>query len=342
MNIKSVAQKAGVSVATVSRVLNHPDSVAPDTKEHILNVMQSLDYTPNWFARGLKLNRTGVIALLIPEILDLGYMEIAKGVEDVAHQKNYNIMLCNTEEDRSKEKGYIENFIARKVDGIILVSSSLKKSEIIQLKKQEISVVLIGKNEEHAGENLVYTDIKAAAGEAIKHMLEIGHRKIGMVCGARPKAENAEKLEGFRKTLSEEGVECPPEYIVEAENSIEGGYLGVSKLLTLADRPEAVFVTSDIMAIGAMEKIKQSGLKIPQDIAVVGFDNLKISGFMEPKLTTVAKPMYRMGLVAARLLFDLMDEDAGQDDGEPQEILIQSKLKVRKSCGHQDRVKEIF
>ncbi len=341
MNIKAVAKKAGVSVATISRVLNHPDAVAPDTKEHILKIMESLEYTPNWFARGLKLNRTGVIALLIPEILDMGYMEIAKGVEAVAHQKKYNIMLCTTEEDRSKEKGYIENFIARKVDGIILVSSFLKNSDFDQIKKQDISVVLIGKNEELTGENLVYTDYQSATGEAIRHMIEIGHRKIGMIYGTRPKIENMDKREGFRKTITEEGLNYRPEHIVEEENSIEGGFLGASKLLNLKDRPEAIFVTSDIMAIGAMEKIKQAGLKIPQDIAVVGFDNLKISGYIEPKLTTVAKPMYRMGLVAARLLFDLMEGDR-EEDGEPQEILIQSKLKVRKSCGHLDRVKEIF
>ena len=341
MNIKSVAKKAGVSVATVSRVLNHPDAVAPDTKEHILNIMESLDYTPNWFARGLKLNRTGVIALLIPEILDIGYMEIAKGVEDVAHQKKYNIMLCSTEEDRNKEKGYIENFISRKVDGIVLVSSLLKNNDLNQIKKQDVAVVLIGKNDEIIGENLVYTDYKAATTEAVKHMIEIGHRKIGMIYGNRPKIENIDKLEGFKRTMEDEGLVYHEKHIVEEENSFEGGYLAASKLLNLKDRPEAIFVTSDTMAIGAMEKIKQTDLQIPQDIAVVGFDNLKISAFIEPKLTTVAKPMYRMGLIAARLLFDLM-EDENQKDNEPQEILIQSKLKVRKSCGHRDRLKEIF
>jgi len=341
LNIKSVAKKAGVSVATVSRVLNHPDAVAPETKEHILNVMESLDYKPNWMARGLKLNRTGAIALLIPEITDLGYMEIAKGVEDVAHQKNYNIMLCSTEDDKNKEKGHIENFIARKVDGLILVSTHLKKSDLQQIRKQDISVVLIGKNDELAGENLVYTDFKAASAEATRHIIEIGYKKIGFIAGSRPRIENMDKLEGFQKTMEEEGLSYQSEHMIEEENSIEGGFLAASKLLNLSSRPEAIFVTSDIMAVGVMEKIKQSGLSIPQDIAVVGFDNLKISGYLEPKLTTVTKPMYRMGLVAARLLFDIM-EDENQEENEPQEILIQSKLKVRKSCGHKDRVKEIF
>lgn len=341
MNIKSVAKKAGVSVATVSRVLNHPDAVAPETKEHILSIMESLNYKPNWMARGLKLNRTGAIALLIPEITDLGYMEIAKGVEDVAHQKSYNTMLCASEDDQNKEKEYIENFISRKIDGVILVSTHLKKNELLQIKEQDIPVVLIGRNEELAGENLVYTDFRAAAADATRHMIEIGYKKIGFIQGNRPKIENADKLEGFQKTMEEEGLSFEPEHIIKEENNIEGGFLAASKLLNLKDRPEAILITSDMMAIGAMEKIKQSGLCIPQDMAVVGFDNLKISGYLEPKLTTVSKPMYRMGLVAARLLFDLI-EDENHEDNEPQEILIQSKLKVRKSCGHKDRVKEIF
>ncbi len=153
MNIKAVAKKAGVSVATVSRVLNHPDAVAPDTKEHILAVMESLEYTPNWFARGLKLNRTGVIALLIPEILDLGYMEIAKGVEDVAHQKIIISCCAPRKKIETRKKGTLK-FYGKKCGWNHSVSSFLKKNDLIQMKKQDISVVLIGKNEELQGENL--------------------------------------------------------------------------------------------------------------------------------------------------------------------------------------------
>lgn len=341
MNIKSVAKEAGVSVATVSRVLNHPDSVAQETKEHIISVMESLNYKPSLLARGLKMSRTGTIALLIPDITDLGYMEIAKGVEDVAHQKANNIMLCSTEDDEAKELDYIENFVARKVDGIILVSTHQNKSQLDEIKSQGIPVVLIGKNEELRGENLVYTDYDTATADAIHHLMEIGHTRIGAIVGNRPVIENADKMAGFKRALAEGKLTQSTDSIIEDENSIEGGFLAASKLLGLKSRPQAVFVTSDMMAIGVMEKIKQEGLRIPEDIAVVGFDNLKISGYLEPKLTTVTKPVYRMGLVSARLLYDLMDE-LSEEPSEPQEILIQSKLKVRKSCGHQDRVKEIF
>ena len=340
LNIKTVAKKAGVSVATISRVLNHPESVAAETKTHILEVMDSLDYTPNWFARGLKLNKTGAIALMVPEIIDQGYMEIAKGVEDVAKQKKYSIILCSSDEDREKELENIESFILRKIDGLIIVSSVLNKKDLAQYKKTDMPIVFIGKNKEQKGLNVVFTNYKEATIEAMNHLIEIGHKNIGMIYGSKPKSENMEKLEGYKNAIASAKFKLADSNIVVEENTFDGGYLAVSKILNQQVRPDAIFASSDNMAIGAMEKIKQLGLRIPEDIAVVGFDNLKISGYVEPKLTTVAKPMYRMGLIATRLLFDIMEES--QLESEPQEILIQSRLKVRKSCGHNDRLSEIF
>lgn len=341
MNIKAVAEKAGVSVATVSRVLNHPEVVSPETKEHVLSVMQELDYMPNWFARNLHMNKTNFIALLIPDILDPCYMELAKGVEDVAHQKKYNIMLCNTEADVNKEKEYIETFISRKVDGLILVSTLLKEEDLQQVKKRGISFILIEKREYLHDIDVVYTDYKNASEEAMQHIIEMDHKRIGLIYGKQPKFENQEKLAGYKKALEKVGIEYLEEYVEEGDNSIEGGYLAAAKLLELKQPPSAIFATSDMMAFGAMDRIKQEGLIIPKDVAIVGFDNLKVASVVEPQLTTVAKPMYRMGLVGARLLFDLMEME-DQPPAEIQEILIQSKLKVRRSCGHKDRLKEIL
>ena len=340
MNIKEVANRAGVSVATISRVLNHPESVAPATRKRIEGVMESLDYTPNWFARGLKLNRTGTIALMVPEILDQGYMEIAKGVEDVARQKDQNIILATTEEDRNRELKTIESFIERKIDGLIIVSSVLTKKDLTLFRNQKMPVVFIGKNPELTGVNGVLTNYGEAAAEAVNHLIEIGHRRIAMIRGSRPFNENREKSDGYHQAMEKAGLDHSEGWVVEEENTIEGGFLAMSKLFSEGRKPEAVFVTSDYMAIGAMDKIKQMGMKVPEDIAIIGFDNLRISGYVEPKLTTVAKPMYRMGLVAARLLMDTIEED--RPDAEPQEIMIQSKLKIRKSCGHEDRFSEIF
>lgn len=341
MNIKAVAEKAGVSVATVSRVLNHPDVVSEKTKEHILAVMKEMDYMPNWFARNLHMNKTNLIALLVPDILDPCYMELAKGVEDVAHQKKYNIMLCNTEGDVEKEKEYIETFISRKVDGLILVSTLLMEEDLQQIKKRGIDFILIEERAFIQDVDVVFTNYKGAAQEAMEHILEMNYKDIAFVYGRQPKIENLKKLQGYKNALEKAGIEFNEEYVEEEENSIEGGYLAAAKLLELRQPPRAIFVASDMMAFGVMERIKQEGLSIPKDVAVVGFDNLKVSAVMEPQLTTVAKPMYRMGLVGTRLLFDLME---GENEAyeEPQKILIESKLKVRRSCGHKDRLKEIL
>jgi len=340
LNIKSIAEEAGVSVATVSRVLNHPDVVSPKTREGVLAVVDRMDYTPNLLARGLKLKKTDVIALLLPELRDFNYMEIAQGVEDVAHQKGYVMMLCTMEDDRTKEKEYIENLMTRQVDGMILAFSNLTKQDLLSVKKKQIATVFIGRNSELADENVVYVDYCAATVEVIRHMADIGHKTIGMIVGEKPRQENREKLLGFQKGLQEMGLDYHEALVIEAANNAEGGYLAVSQFLNRGQRPDAIFVTSDMMAIGAMEKIKQSELSIPKDIAIVGFDNLKISAFVEPKLTTVVNPAYCMGLVAARLLFNTMEEGEGQE-AQVQEILIQSKLKVRKSCGYMGRLKEI-
>ena len=181
MNIKEIARKAGVSVATVSRVLNHPDSVAPKTKERILNVIEESEYTPNWFARGLNFNKTDTIGLLIPNILNPGYMEIAKGVEDVAHQKDYTTLLCNVENVVDKERKYVESLLRRRVDGIVLVSSLLENEDIVAIRKQEIPVVLIGENKDISGVPIVRIDCKNAAYKAVRHLIEIGYKDISII-----------------------------------------------------------------------------------------------------------------------------------------------------------------
>ncbi len=340
LNIKEVANRAGVSVATVSRVLNHPDSVAPETRKRIESVMETLAYTPNWFARGLKLNRTGTVALMVPDMLDQGYMEIAKGVEEIIRRKDQTLLLSTTEEERRREVGLIKGFVERKIDGLIIVSSTLIRKDLAFLRKQRMPAVFVGKNPELTGINAVVTNYREAAEEAVMHLAEIGRRRIAMIRGSRPIHENGEKTQGFRAAAEKAGLELWEGQMAEEENTIEGGFLAMTRLLDGEPRPDAVFATSDHMAIGAMNKVKQMGMRVPEDVAIIGFDNLRISGYVEPRMTTVAKPMYRMGLVAARLLSDLMEE--GGMAAEPQEILIQSRLKLRRSCGHQDRLSEIF
>lgn len=343
MNIKEIAKKAGVSVATVSRVLNHPENVAPNTKKRILQVIEDSGYTPNWFARGLNFNRTSTIGLLIPDILNPGYMEIAKGVEDVAHQKEYTTLLCNCENALDKERKYIDTLLKRKVDGIVLVSSLLQYEDVQNIKNQKIPMVFIGENNDLDSEtSVVRIDYESAAYKAVKHLIENGYQEIAMIYSRNPQQENAAKLVGYRKALAEEHITVPSQYVSEVGSSLEEGYIAVKKLLDSAKPPQAFFTSSDILAMGAIEAMKDYEIQIPEQVAIIGFDNIQMSNLIEPKLTTVDKPKHKMGVVGARLLFDMIDNKEEEVSVTPHEILLQSKLKIRKSCGHRERIGEMF
>lgn len=338
-NIREVAKRAGVSVATVSRVLNHPSSVSPSTMDLVLKTMKDMKYTPNGLARGLALNKTSTIALLVPNILNPLYPQVAKGVEDVAHQKGYNILLCNTEENRGKEQAYIEMLLEKRVDGFILTTSQLKEESLNQIKDRKIPFVMVGSNIKSIDANMVFTDYEAGAYQITQHLLDIGYREIAHVTGKMPLIESMEKKKGYEKALRERSISLNKNWIVEGNNEIEGGYLAAKKLILSKRLPQAIFAGNDLMAMGAMDAIKSNGLKIPKDIAVVGFDDIRMASLIEPKLTTVSQPVYKMGLIAGRLLFENIEN---KEQGFSQKIFLQPKLMVRKSCGHEDRVREIF
>ncbi len=344
MNIKQIAKAAGVSVATVSRVMNHPESVAPNTRDKILKIMEEEEYKPNWFAQGLNFNKTKTIGLVIPHMLNSMYMEIAKGVEDVAQQKGYITFMCNVEKDLDIEKNYIQQLLTRRVDGIILMFSSLDEAYIKSVEEQDVPVVLIGEDKCAKGFNAVKVDCKKGAEEMMEQLIENGHKSIGILYGNDPQQESLDMLEGYKNILNKNDIEILDEYIKSVENTIEGGYLGAKKLMA-AGAPKAIFTTSDEIAYGAMDAIKDNGLKVPEDIAIAGFGNARMSNLVEPKLTTVELPFHKMGVYGARLLFDLIEADEKDEEkteADPKQIILQTKLRIRKSCGHKERIGEMF
>lgn len=339
MNIRHIAERAGVSVATVSRVLNHPEHVAPKTREKIERIMREAEYTPNWFARGLNFNKTGTIGLMIPHILNSVHMEIAKGVDDVAHQKECIALMCNVENDREKERRYLQWLIKRRVDGIIFISSSLGKRDFEQVQEQGIPIVLIGAYRDNDNFHVVSVDYRQAAMKAVNHLLGNGYRKIAFLYGETPQVENEQKIEGYKQAIQDAGLSLSEDFLKSVENTIEGGYLGAKKLMELNQPPKAIFTSSDYLAFGAMDALKDKNLKIPEDVAVIGFDNVRMSNLVEPKLTTVEIPLHKMGVYGARLLFDRIEEE---NSPYPGAILLQPKLKIRKSSGHKERIGEMF
>lgn len=343
MNIRDIAQKAGVSVATVSRVLNHPDQVTEKTREHVMSIMKALEYTPNWFARGLNLNRTGVIALLIPNISNPNYTEIAKGVEEVAHNKGYYTLLCNSEDSIEKEAAYIEMLLHRKVDGLIFVAGHLDESQMKKIQDVNLPAVMVGEASRDWSFSSVYTNYREGAVKATTHLIENGYSEIAHITGQLRFIESKEKLEGYKEALASAKLPIDNTWIVSGEETIEGGYIAAKRLIRHSKPPKAIFVANDWMAFGAIDAIKTEGLKIPEDIAIIGFDNNRMSALVEPKLTTINLPVYKMGLTASRLLFDTIEAMISGGLEEPrQKIFLPLTIKVRHSCGHPDRIKAIF
>jgi DNA-binding LacI/PurR family transcriptional regulator len=340
MNIKQIASAAGVSVATVSRVLNHPENVAPKTREKIQQIIEQEEYKPNWFAQGLNFNRTKTIGLVIPHILNSMYMEIAKGIEDVALQKGYTTFMCNTEKKHDVEVEYVEQLLRRRVDGIILMFSSMEEKELKEIEDSGVPIVLIGDNKDSDGFNVVKADCNLGAENILKQLIDVGHESIAILYGNDPEQESKIMLYAYKKTLSESGYAINNKYMKAVDNTIEGGYLGAKKMIA-ENGPRAIFATSDEIAYGVMEAIKDAGLRIPEDVAVAGFGNSRMSNLVEPKLTTVELPFHKMGIYGARLLFDLIEDDNKGNDS-PRQIMLQTKLRIRKSCGHKERIGEMF
>lgn len=341
VNIKQIARKAGVSVATVSRVLNHPETVSQRTKKKVEQVIEEEEYTPNWFARGLNFDKTGTIGLMIPHILNSVHMETARGVEDVAHQKGYITFMCNVEGDPEKEKRYLDQLIKRRVDGIILISSTLNEENIKNALGQKVPMVSVGSNKYNSGLSTVSVDCKLGAEKAVKHLIENGCKKVAILCNAEKSKESMDKLIGYKAVLEENNMDIEDKYISYVENTIEGGYLAAKKMAELKEPPDAIFSTSDIIAFGAMDAIKDKGLKIPEDIAFMGFDNIRLSNLVEPKLSTIDVPLHKMGIYGARLLFDIIENESANEI-QRREILLETKLKIRKSCRHKERIGEMF
>jgi len=340
LNIKEVANKVGVSITTVSRVLNSPEKVNEETKKKVLDTMEELNYTPNWFARNIQNKRTNIIGIIVPDTLQQSNMAVANGVEKIVLQKNCNIILCTSGFDREAELNHINTLVERKIDGLILVSSMLRKENLAMLKKKEVPFVLVEKTEDSEDENVIYTNYDSATFEAVDYLAEMGRKKIAIILTNDKCYANREKLKGYKSAIKENNLELREDWMMEAKNTLEGGFAATNKLINHEDVPDAIFACTDTMAFGAIEAMKQNGLT-PDDLGIIGFEGLEVGAVVEPKLTSVTIPAYRMGLTAGRMLFDLIEEEDASG-GIAQAIMMQSRLKIRKSCGNKERLREIW
>ncbi|MTI96439.1 MAG: LacI family transcriptional regulator [Firmicutes bacterium] len=304
VTIKDVALRAGVSASTVSRALSGKIPVDPATRDRVLQAVEELGYRPNVIAQGLKFGRSQTIGLIIPSIRNLVFPDAVQGISQVARERGYNVILCDSEEDPELERELVDNLHRRLVDGLILSTARGNGEHIEALRKAGCPVVLLLR---HLGASVdaVIADNYQGGQLAGNFLADQGFRKLAIVSGPRDLDLFQQRFQGFVDALKEADLVVPEPMIVQATSAWQESYKGMLALLDRGSVPEAVFATSDPQALGVMKAIRERGLRVPDDISVLGFDNLEHSSLMDPPLTTISQPFFEMGRRAAQRLFEL-------------------------------------
>jgi LacI family transcriptional regulator len=326
ITIAEVARRAGVSIATVSRVLNDvPGQVGATTRRRVLRVIRELDYRPNALARSLHQRRTHTVGLIIPDITNPYYAEIARGIEDAVSRQGYTLVTCNSDRKLDRISHSVALLREKQVDGIILGGGgTLGAPHFAALRNCGTRVVLIGRYD--VALPAVRVDNEKGAREAAAHLLAFGHRRIAIVAGPKASTTTVDRLAGYRQAFDEFGIPFPSRWLRYGNLRPESGLEAVGGLFAGRQTPTAILAANDQMAIGAMRGILQRGLEIPRRVSVVGFDDIALASFLTPALTTMALPLYPMGVAAGEMILRLL---AGVE--QPPEIWFTPKLTVRES-----------
>lgn len=308
--ISDIAQRANVSKATVSRVINNKsEGVGEETKQRILDIIKELNYQPSLIARGLVTKRIHSIGLIIPDIANPFFPQLARGAEDSALKRGYNLFLCNSDNSLDKEKIYINAFIKKSVDGVILTSSLSKSNSHYQLlKERDIPFILLDRYiEGMEQETGVFLDNEEGAYQATNHLLRNGHERIAFISGPFSVTTAWHRFLGFQKAHYDKGISIDYQLVREGEYRLETGREFIEELLAKNIPFSAVFAGNDMIAIGALKALKKHHIKVPGDVEVIGFDNIDLAALIEPALSTVAQPTYDMGALGANMLIDLIE-----------------------------------
>ncbi len=331
--IKDIAESAGVSATAVSMALNHKPRISPATRERILDIAEALHYRPNYAARSLAGRRINTLGLVITTIVNPFYPELAKGIEDKARERGYDIILCSTNYDASRQKDFINILRSKGVDGIIFSSVEMDDLCLKPLVDDAFPFVLVNRRvpESTAGAKIDYVVLDNLSGGAIaiRHLYDLGHRRIAIIAGSLNSSTGFERTQGAKKALAECGLRLDPRFIVECGFSKERAYDATMRLLSLHPAPTAVFAQNDYMALGVRDAVFDAGLSIPEDVALVGFDNIEATAIRGVEITTINQKKYEMGATAVEVLIEKIE---GKTDAVRQ-IVLPAEIVIRSSCG---------
>ncbi|TMC88577.1 MAG: LacI family transcriptional regulator [Chloroflexi bacterium] len=328
--IKDVAAHAGVSVATVSAVINRNKYVSPNLAQRVQESITALGYERNSLAQSLKKQTSQTIGLIVSDITNPFFTSVVRGVENVANARGYSLILGNSDEDLKKEMGYMHLLESKRADGLIVAFTLGNHEYLHSWPAHRLPLVGIDRLPDNVSIDAVLIDNVAGARHAVEHLITLGHERIGIVTGLPGITTTEERLIGYQRALAAHGIPLDPALIVEGNSRIDGGERAALQLLAReAARPTALFVTSGLMIISALQAINQMGLRCPEDIALVGFDDFEWAAVMYPRLTTVSQPTYEIGQKAAQLLFERLEKR----DAAPQVVRLQPQLIIRESSG---------
>ncbi|MGG7621043.1 catabolite control protein A [Bacillus coreaensis] len=310
ITIYDVAREANVSMATVSRVVNGNPNVKPATRKKVLEVIERLGYRPNAVARGLASKKTTTVGVIIPDISNPFFAELARGIEDIATMYKYNIILSNSDQNKDKELHLLNTMLGKQVDGIVFMGGNISEEHVAEFKRSPAPIVLAGSLEDSEQVPSVNIDYEQATFDAVNTFIEKGHKRIAMVIGPYHEPINKEKkLVGYKKALEAAGIPVEEALIVEGDYTYDSGIEAFDKLIELPEKPTAIFVGSDEMAVGVVHGAQDKGYSVPNDFEVISSDNTRISLMVRPQLTTVIQPLYDIGAVAMRLLTKFMNKE---------------------------------
>ncbi len=327
-SIIDVAKEAGVSIATVSRVINGSDKVKSETRDRVLEVVQHLKYAPNPAARGLIMKRTEAIGLLLPDLHGEFFSEIIRGADEAVQSKNYHLIVSSSHND-IKEIEAALRFMRGRVDALVVMSPMVHSEVLLANLPKSLPVVLLNCHTSNPMYDTIMTDGFGGAKEMVSFLLREGHKRIAIIKGGDENIESRERLNGCYAAFQEREMALDPELIIEGDFTEESGFNAAMKAIALRNRPTAIFAFNDSMAIGAIGAIREAGLQIPKDISVCGFDDIPIAKYLSPSLTSVHVPIHDLGAMAITRVFDRIEK---KTDGAAAHIFVQTKLCIRDSC----------
>lgn len=326
-NMNDVARLAGVSNATVSRVMSDKPHVRPEVRERVWRAVQELGYRPNRVARSLRAQTSRIIGLIISDIQNPFFTSVVRAIEDVAHRQGFSIILCNSDEDPGKEQLYLDLMHDENVAGIILCPTREDNANLQKYPLDGIPLVTLDRRLVNIDTDGILLDNIESTRAMVRHLIQNGYRRIGAVIGTSDFTTGRERREGYVMALAAHGIPFEPELLIQVSPKEAEGYRATEKLLRLAEPPTAVFAGNNLLTLGALKAIRAHNLRIPQDIALAGFDEMPWSSLVEPGITVVEQPTYELGRTAAEVLLRRLETPSRPT----REVVLKGKLILRES-----------